>query len=259
MSDADALEFRIDEVLDKLEVLGFEVEQYCDGESHDPFEKELRRGWHSALFRTICVDLCKQLAMFSKLGDQPHCSTFEVSDRSDEGVVRRLDPFVTSVVDFPSHLLPSKLNSFSQFLQFLELLTAEVQASRVLASQVKRLAATFESEETVSERELMKLLTIRLRSASAYSSQTPEPSLSKDSVHKLLQQIRSSPYRQHACFAGVDLSESQLAALSELNNELRSDYKSRREVLLNRLRVTLLGFSWSEVAKVVCGNFRGHG
>ena len=92
MSDADALEFRIDEVLDKLEVLGysnttfffcflgtllhlysyscgrFEVEQYCDGESHDPFEKELRRGWHSALFRTICVDLCKQLAMFSKLG-----------------------------------------------------------------------------------------------------------------------------------------------------------------------------------------------
>jgi hypothetical protein len=149
--------------------------------------------------------------------------------------IRREVVDLAARLELPSGAAPAKEKDVAA-------LCGELQALRMLAARQEE-SASASSPESEALGALTKMLGVStLREANEKLASAPLPSPAAPPASGTAPRPPSRPRILDAS----KLRPEDMRALSQLNKALRADYRSRRQMLLHRLDVTLQSFLWSE-------------
>jgi len=163
------------------------------------------------------------------------------------GLLRELYCPYSTLMEGPPQ---SRLSSRDKRLKLLNFLTTECQAAVMINAENhrKKIAKHIEETETATARDLKLILT------TLGFSKPPSDLSTQQLFRKTSDKIQEIIRKQPQGFPGESLlrtalREDQWYKLKDLHSELSKDYMLRREMLLTRLDVTILSFTWSSKLK----------
>jgi len=141
-----------------------------------------------------------------------------------------------------------RLCSRGNRLKLLNFLISECQAAMMINVEDHRKKAAKHIDETATARDLKSILT------TMGFGKPPADVTAQQLFMKINDRVREVSQKQPSGFPGepllkTTLTKDQWHKLQELHTELVKDYKLRREMLLTRLDVTILSFTWSSNLK----------
>lgn len=148
--------------------------------------------------------------------------------------------------------LSKNLSSKEQRLQLLNYLVTELQAACMISAKTDKVSAASEKTSQLAESETAAVLRNMLTSLGLGK---PPPNITPQQLFaRVFEKVKAHLSNAPKCLVGDSLftgvlSEKQWQMLQKINEAMTDEYKSREDVLLKRLDVTIQSFTWSERIK----------
>jgi len=157
------------------------------------------------------------------------------------GLLRELYCPYSALMEGPHR---KRLSSRSNRLKLLNFLATECEAAAMISTdeRQKKMAKTIDESPTAKNLK-STLMTLGFSKPPSDLSAQQLFKKTNEKVQQILKQ-QSSAFLEEPLLK-LALTENQWCKLRELHAELSRDYKLRREMLLTRLDVTFLSFTWS--------------
>lgn len=232
------------DIFDSLDDLGY------DGPllKTDVFEKAVDEGLVSIDFTSLVQWIVAQLNSFAGLDEHIQTTTgLEDTDNFLMELSGFLREFGCPYKSLTEGLLQQRFASKDNRLLLLDYLLTELQAAQINSHKHPKLTKTGIRRENSHAYEQIQDLMIRFGVSEEQDDLSTTSSLFAKLSEKISHCLSSVPsgYASKPMFSSVP-SEDDWSQIEYISQALKQDYNCRREMIIQRLDVTMQSFSWSE-------------